>query len=234
MYLAILRRIALGIYSPRDRLPSEQMLCEEFEVSRPVLRRALDRLREDELVFSRRGSGTYVAAWTMGRAPQFSAIQTIADLQCSYEYRLAVEPQAASLAALRHDRATIERIEQAYAVLDHAISTRQRYSDADYDLHLAVCEASNNHYFISTMQAMRGHISLGMRIIGQEMASDPAIVRGQHRAIVDTIKSGDPHAAREAMAKHVAFSRDRLFEGRSLDLSLRAGELERWRSIVVD
>jgi len=234
VYLTILRRIALGALAPGDKLPSEQVLCEEFEVSRPVLRRALDRLREDGVIFSRRGSGSYVASWRAGGAPGFAPIQTIADLQCSYEFRLAVEPEAASLAALRHDRASIERLELAYAALDHAITTRQKYSDADYDFHLAVCEASNNHYYASTMAALSGHISLGMRIIGRDIAGEPAIVRGQHRAILDAIRSRDPQAARAAMETHVNFSRNRLFDGRSLDLSLRAGDLERWRNTAID
>lgn len=73
---------------------------------------------------------------------------------------------------------------------------------------------------------MQGHISLGMRIIGRAMASEPAIVRARYRSILDAIKDGDGEAAKAAMAKHIDYSRDRLFDGRYLDLSLRSGELK--------
>jgi GntR family transcriptional repressor for pyruvate dehydrogenase complex len=223
-YLIVLRRIALGHYGAGDKLPSEQALCEELEVSRPILRRALDRLREDELLVSRRGSGSFVTSKAGSSAPRFAAIETIADLQCSYEFRLAVEPEAARLAAMRHDAEMVERLELAYAALEQAIATRQRYAEADFNFHVAVSQASNNHYYASTMSAMQGHISLGMRIMGRAMASEPSIVRAQHRSILDAIKAGAGDAAKKAMAKHIDYSRDRLFDGRYLDLSLRSGE----------
>jgi hypothetical protein len=43
----------------------------------------------------------------------------------------------------------------------------------------------------------------------------------EHTAIFEAIRSGDAEAARAAMHAHVAGSRDRLFEGRLLDLSSR-------------
>ena len=46
--------------APGSKLPAELELAALFDVSRPVVRQALDRLREDQLVDSRRGSGTYV------------------------------------------------------------------------------------------------------------------------------------------------------------------------------
>ena len=48
--------------APGSKLPAELELAALFDVSRPVVRQALDRLREDQLVDSRRGSGTYVRA----------------------------------------------------------------------------------------------------------------------------------------------------------------------------
>ncbi|MGC3995041.1 MAG: GntR family transcriptional regulator [Propionicimonas sp.] len=43
------------------RLPSEPQLCEQFGASRTSVRTAIDHLRSAGLVYSRRGSGTYVA-----------------------------------------------------------------------------------------------------------------------------------------------------------------------------
>ena len=47
---------------PHTKLPAERELAVEFEVTRLTVRRALDRLENDGLVYRVRGSGTFVAA----------------------------------------------------------------------------------------------------------------------------------------------------------------------------
>ena len=54
-------RLALGEYRPGGPLPSEAELGEELGASRVTVRRALDALKAEGLVTSRRGSGWFVA-----------------------------------------------------------------------------------------------------------------------------------------------------------------------------
>ena len=49
-----------GEWKPGDRLPSEMVLCEEFEVSRNTLRAALNKLAALGFTETRKGGGTYV------------------------------------------------------------------------------------------------------------------------------------------------------------------------------
>src|SRR5690606_35152563 len=53
-------RIANGAYAADHRLPSENELATELDVSRPVLRAALERLRGEGLIVSRQGAGSFV------------------------------------------------------------------------------------------------------------------------------------------------------------------------------
>jgi DNA-binding FadR family transcriptional regulator len=55
LYERILHRIVAGELAEGERLPSEARLCEEFGVSRPVVREALSRLQADGMVVSRQG-----------------------------------------------------------------------------------------------------------------------------------------------------------------------------------
>ena len=61
VYDSIRRAIANGDYAEDERLPGENALADQFDVSRPVIRAALKRLREEGLVTSRQGSGSYVS-----------------------------------------------------------------------------------------------------------------------------------------------------------------------------
>ena len=53
-------QIASGTYASGDKLPSEQDLCEAFEVSRPTIRAALRELEVLGLVKRQHGVGTFV------------------------------------------------------------------------------------------------------------------------------------------------------------------------------
>ncbi|MEU2598441.1 GntR family transcriptional regulator [Streptomyces hirsutus] len=53
-------RIADGTYPPRRRIPSEAQIVDEFGVSRPTARAAVQLLVERGLVRTVRGKGSYV------------------------------------------------------------------------------------------------------------------------------------------------------------------------------
>lgn len=57
----IRERIASGEYAPGDKLPSTERLREEFDVSAPTVRKAIDILAETGEVAGRQGDAVYVA-----------------------------------------------------------------------------------------------------------------------------------------------------------------------------
>ena len=57
---AIRDSIREGILKPDDYLPSERVLREELSVSRKTVRNAFEKLREDKVISSAQGLGTYV------------------------------------------------------------------------------------------------------------------------------------------------------------------------------
>ena len=57
---SIKNAILAGIYKEDDRLPTENMICEFYNISRPVVQKAYQALIDEGLVERRQGSGTYV------------------------------------------------------------------------------------------------------------------------------------------------------------------------------
>ncbi|WP_434620713.1 FadR/GntR family transcriptional regulator [Tabrizicola sp. M-4] len=218
------RAILNGDFGPEERLPGENLLAEQHQVSRPVVRAALMRLREEGLITSRQGAGSFVNVPVAPKPLAFQPLETIADLQRCYEFRLTIEPAAAALAALRRGDRQLAEIATSLQIMRDATERRSHREDADFDFHLAITTAANNQYFETSMRALREHIAVGMKFHGLSLQT----VRGgldhvleEHSAIHQAIANGEPERAREAMLTHITGSRDRLFEGRLLDLSSR-------------
>lgn len=57
----IREQIRSRIWQPNDQLPSEAELCDAFNVSRTVIRQALQDLIHDGLIIRRKGKGSFVA-----------------------------------------------------------------------------------------------------------------------------------------------------------------------------
>ena len=53
--------IQSGVYPVHSRIPSEQELCETYQVSRVTVRKALDELSQGEFLVRKPGKGTFVA-----------------------------------------------------------------------------------------------------------------------------------------------------------------------------
>lgn len=220
VYEQIAARIASGEFRANTKLPSENDLSTMLGVSRPVLREALQKLRTEGTIVARQGAGNFVRD-KAGTVLSFAPVETIADIQRCYEFRLTIEPMAACEAARRRDAQNLRRMEEALELLQDATRNKRHREDADFGFHLAVAEASNNHYFSSTMQALREHIYVGMHMHGLSLqGAQPKLqhVLNEHRSIYEAIKKRDAEAAEHRMRQHVEGSRDRLFEGRLLDL----------------
>ena len=222
VYHLLYSRISNGDYPANQKLPSEKSLADEFGVSRPILRAALERLRDQGLIHSRQGAGSYVRE--VKTVPLgFARVETIADIQRCYEFRICIETMSARLAAARQDAASLGEIGTALSLMQGATDSQTHREDADFAFHLAIAKAANNQYFEASMRALREHIYVGMKLHGQSLMTDgeKALkqVFDEHSAIFAAIRDGDGDTAERLMRVHLIHSRDRLFGGALIDLS---------------
>ncbi len=225
VYHSLHARIINGEYPANEKLPAEMQLAEEFGVSRPVLRTALEKLREEGMVVSRQGAGSFVRASVPSAPLGFSKVETLADIQRCYEFRINLETEAAALAAERRNTELLGEIEKALDLLRAATGSLQHREDADFMFHSAIARASNNQYFEATFRALRDHVNVGMKLHGESLMNDGRKgleeVLAEHTQIFEAIRDREPELARSGMRRHLEHSRDRLFGGGLLDLSLR-------------
>jgi GntR family transcriptional repressor for pyruvate dehydrogenase complex len=208
------RSIKSGAYGVDERLPTEHALANEFQVSRPVIRDALQRLRDQGLIYSRRGAGSFVREQGVREPLGFGQMENLSDLQHCYDFRLTIEPEAAAMAAKRHSPEALLKIRTALTLLRDATNRQAHRADADFMFHLSIAQASVNPYFVTAMQALEEHIAVGMRLHGLSLKSTTdglARVFAEHTDILNAISNADAELARDLMHSHLVGSRDRLF-----------------------
>lgn len=108
------RMISSGALAPGDRLPSEQDLCAELDVSRSSLREAQKMLGFAGVLTSRTGAGTFVSALTaetvMSGLGVTIPLLPLEEYVGLFEMRQLLEGYAAARAAAGFDEAQRERL----------------------------------------------------------------------------------------------------------------------------
>jgi DNA-binding FadR family transcriptional regulator len=186
-------------------------MATRFGVSRPVLRQALARLKQEDVIHATRGSGNFVAQEQQATLC-FAPLQSIPDVQRCLEFRLALESQAAAIAAERRSEQNLARLQAAWERFRDAIISGEEVVDADFDFHMAVAEATNSQYYVLTLKALRPHIVFGINLVRTlSSKANASQVLEEHEQVVRAIRTADPLAARQAMADHLQAGIKRLF-----------------------
>lgn len=207
--------ILSGTFKPGDKLPSEAKLTEKHGVSRTVVREAIAALRADGLVEPRRGAGVFVLEPAAPPALPFQDIDhaRISSLIEMLELRGAVEMEAAGLAAMRRSPAQEEAIIDCHTAVKACIDAGNPTSAADFALHTAIAEATNNPRFTEFMKLM-GENAIPRAALKASTADRPSPtylsqIHEEHSRIVAAISNGDADAARDAMREHLQGSQRR-------------------------
>ena len=209
-----------GRWAPGERLPTESGLAQEHGVSRTVVREALSRLQAAGLVQTRHGVGTFAcepppstAALLQLHSPEQAA--TLRDVVAVLELRLALESEAAALAAVRRSEAALQAMRAAQRDMALAIAADGDAATPDRRLHQEIAAATDNRHFVELMGHLADRLIPRVRIdtaslLGESRQSYLSRVHGEHENIVNAIANGDPEAARAAMRIHLGNSRNRL------------------------
>lgn len=206
--------IRVGEYVPGSRLPSENALASQYGVSRPVVREAVSRLAAEGLVRAERGRGTFVSERPTVSKLEFEPISGIDDLIVWQDFRIAVEQEAARLAAERRSPEDLERICGIHEKLVDMARSGNRAIDLDFDLHVAIAQATQNRILTDAQRSLGDHIRNWMTAILATTKRPPSerheLRNREHAAIVDAIARMDPDAAARAARRHLENGRTRL------------------------
>ena len=190
---------------PGDKLPSERMLSEKFNVSRGNLRDALQTLEYYGLVKSIPQSGTFVA--DIGITALNGMIDDILSLPVPsfkelVEARIFLELKGVKLAAIRRTTDDLIRMENALKAYSDKVNAGEDAVQEDLLFHLAIARTSGNPTLNTFMLKITPEIINNFEK-HHVCDKDTAFIGIQeHNTIINAIRDNDPAAAKDAMKKH--------------------------------
>ncbi|WP_194815143.1 FadR/GntR family transcriptional regulator [Nocardia sp. XZ_19_385] len=179
-----------------SRIPTEPELTELTGTGRNTVREAVQALVHAGMLERRQGSGTYVVAASEvgGTLGKYFADAEERDV---LELRLALDTNAAALAARRRDDsdiATLRRLldvrnENKWDEGNHAAIT------ADVELHRAIVVASHNAVYLEFYDSLLPTIE---QVIRARTSKSDDSYDAEHIELVQAVIDGDPEAAAAA------------------------------------
>ena len=217
IYKQLFDKIRFGTYGMGEKLPSENELCEEHGVSRPVVRAALSKLRDSGLIVSRRGAGSFVTRGSPTEHSGFSPLNSIDDIACYFHFRRTIEGTCAEMAARRASQSDVKRLRELVNEVQRRLDIDGDSVEADFQFHICLAELSDNRFLLDTIDMLRPHwvfVGTFVRSLGITRVRTGKRMTSEHQAIVEAVAANDPLAARKAMVKHVDGSERRAFKGK--------------------
>jgi DNA-binding GntR family transcriptional regulator len=188
-YYAI-RDLIVTLELPPGSVVKEPDLTARLGIGRTPVREALRRLAQERLieVYPRRG--------------MFVTTVDVRDLARLCEVRLALEPEAARLAAERATQADLDEMNVLLAELDGPRRRDHRLLiDLDERIHRAIYTASHNPFLVETLEEYYAH---ALRIWMVALArTDLGAAVGGHRGVLEAVVSGNGARASRLMREHV-------------------------------
>ncbi len=199
------RAIVCGDYAPDDPFPTEAELCLKFGVSRTAVREAVKMLTAKGLLFSKPRQGIRIRPqehwnildsdllkWSLEGNPNRLVLKEF------FQMRVAIEPEAAALAARfarpEHKAAIGDALERMRQATAESSAARK----ADVDFHIALLYATENRFYIRMRDFIRTALNVSIRFT-TPASRDYADTLEAHAKVYRAIEQGDPERARHSM-----------------------------------
>ena len=206
------QRLDEGAYA--ERMPPERTLASELGVGRRSLRRALDVLAREGRIARQQGRGTFVRGPSQLTGVSLEKISEHTSPPEVIELRLALEPIAARLAAVRASASEIRRI----GLLVEATRTAEGpdvYERADAEFHRAIVEAAHNALFLAVFDSIvgsRGDAGWQRLSENGRCFRKQAVYAENHEAVAAAITARDGERAAQLMHEHLRGVQGHIFQ----------------------
>lgn len=197
----LLSRIRGGEWPLGHRLPGETTLAAQLGVGRSTLREAVRELAGKGVLDTRQGAGVFVTALDV--ADDWDTVLRRSTISAVIEARIAIEAEAAALAAARRSATDLREIRRTLATRGVAGQSIPEHVDADMAFHRAVIAAAHNEVLTQLFDAFLPRLRVAMiDMLKIAPVSEPADHLA-HQELADAIADRNPSAAAQSSRTHL-------------------------------
>lgn len=203
----IIKLIIDNNWNVGDKLPNEYELAEQLNVGRSTIREAIKSLTSRNILEIRRGSGTFISQKCgisddpLGLTFVKDKYKLALDL---LEIRFMIEPQIASIAALKATKEDIDHMTTLCNEVEELILKNEPHMDKDIEFHRAIASSSQNIVTTNLVPIINSSIDIFMDITNMQLRQETI---DTHREILNAIIDRDANAAHDAMLLHLVHNR---------------------------
>lgn len=206
--------ILSGTFIVGSRLPSEQELADQFEVSRNVVREGLKILQERGLVETLTGSGAFVAqpnpattSSALGRYLRLTGV--FSSIRGLYEARRILESWNARLAAERAGEEDLDTLASCLERMRQHAGVIDKWVEADLEFHLTIAKATGNPFLRILLEPLVDNLR---EVIMEGYLVPGAVETGlrAHEELYQQIRQQDSERAANTMIEHLRDSEARV------------------------
>jgi GntR family transcriptional regulator, transcriptional repressor for pyruvate dehydrogenase complex len=197
--------IHMGTYAPGEKLPTERELAQRLQVSRLSVREAIRVLEVEGYVETRRDATGGIIVLDRGIEEQRIGPyirEMLPRMIEIFEFRGAIEPEAARLAASRRTDEHLARLQDANDQIDRSLET-QRFRLADSQFHLGITDAAQNSWMREAVERARSAVWIPADPLYDHVFRTATAHHGQ---ILEAIRARDGDAAARLMREHLEFT----------------------------
>ncbi len=212
-----------GGLQPGDRLPKEQDLSEQLNVSRPTLREALTVLEAIGLIEVRPREGSIVKSVVPQSIQE--PIQDMIDIDPLkifelFEVRKKLDAEGVAMAAERATDEEIQMIQEYAKTLEKLLVGKKSILDPEpgklyQKTFFAIADATHNSIYAHFMKSIWTLLEGAIPYSRQKLFSVPNIstkLLRQYRQIINNLSERKPNQARKTVVKHLDFVEKQLHE----------------------
>ena len=191
-------------FFPGDKLPNENDLSKELNISRTTLREAIRILVTNGVLEIKRGLGTFVrtdiSVENLNELNPLSMAKV--DAKDLYEMRLIFEPEAAYLATIRATDDELKRIIDLGKRIEEKIKNREDRTEVEQEFHRSIAKATHNEFMNKLMPVIYEASDKGVLLSEEkEVAIQDTII--DHRMIIEFMQARNAEGAKNAMKIHI-------------------------------
>jgi GntR family transcriptional repressor for pyruvate dehydrogenase complex len=198
-----------------EKLPTEMELCENFGVSRTVMREALRGLSAKGMISIEKGRGMFVKRISASSVSDPMHLYLTLNYRGDYALdvvhaRQAIEPPIAAMAAANRTEVELRLLRENHQKLKECTDDFLSLATLDGEFHLLVAKASDNPIMplvIEPIHKMMPKIKLAVYDVVKD-AHQSAVE--YHGKILDAIAAKDKEEARHWMAEHLKHAEDHI------------------------